>query len=113
MKDAKGHGSNPRGGNGQFQASTGVTRAAREIQAMRAVTDQRKLHANRTSTRNIDPATMHPAANPNQRGERIDVGNIAPAHMRGVINATQGKTLAAVSALGTNQSQPLPTIKGS
>jgi hypothetical protein len=86
MKDAKGHGSNPRGGNGQFQTSTGVTRAAREVQAMRALVDARKFAAGRTSNRNINPPVMP--------------GDVA--HLRGIMAATTGKSLslAQTSALG-------------
>ncbi len=84
MKDAKGHGSNPRNGSGQFQASTGVTRAAREVQAMRAMVDARKFAAGRTSNRNVNPPVMPGDA----------------AHLRGIMNATGGKTLAQVSAMG-------------
>lgn len=86
MKDAKGHGSNPRGGNGQFQTSTGVTNAARERQAILAMIDRRKFEGGRTSNRNLAPPAMP--------------GDVA--HLRGVMNATSGKslTLAQTSALG-------------
>jgi hypothetical protein len=89
MKDAKGHGSDARGGNGQFQTSTGVTRTVRERQAMRAMTDARKFLAARTSNRNINPPAMYPNTNPNARMERTDM-----PHHRGVDAATLGKKLA-------------------
>jgi hypothetical protein len=100
----------PKGpGGGQFSSGDGsggtVTATVRERQAMRAMTDQRKLHQNRTSIRNLNPVPMHPMTNPNMRGERADV-----PHMRGVNAATSGKTLADVSALGTTQGAPVGQI---
>jgi hypothetical protein len=90
------------GGNGK------VTNTVRERQAMRAMTDARKFAQVRTSNRNLNPTPMHPRLNPNWRGERADV-----PHMRGIANATNNKTLADVSALGTTQGAPLPKTPGS
>ena len=95
MKDAKGHGSDARGGNGQFQTSTGITLAARERQAMRAMVDARKYLAARTSNRNIKPPAMYAdaaLAGRNTRMERTDMP-VAPGHMRGIANATVNKKL--------------------
>jgi hypothetical protein len=96
MKDAKGHGSDARGAGGQFQTSTGITKAARERQAMRAMTDARKFLAARTSNRNIAPPAMYAdaaLAGRNTRMERTDMPVVSP-HGRGVENATAGKKLA-------------------
>jgi len=74
---------------GRFASGDGsggkVTATVRERQAMRAMVDRRKFESGRTSNRNINPQPM--------RG--IDV-----PHARGIVAATQGKTLAQVSAMG-------------
>lgn len=96
MKDAKGHGSDKRGGNGQFQTSTGVTRAARERIAMRALVDRRKFMPTRTSNRNLSPPVLFAdaaLAGRNTRMERTDMP-VVPGHLRGIDNATAGKKLA-------------------
>jgi hypothetical protein len=91
MKDAKGHGSDARGGNGQFQTSTGISKAAQERVALRQLVDARKFLAARTSNRNIDPPAMYAdaaLAGRNTRMERTDM-----PHHRGVDAATLGKKL--------------------
>jgi hypothetical protein len=73
---------------GQFASGDGsggrVTNTVRERQALRALVDKRKFAQGRTSSRNIAPPAMP--------------GDVA--HLRGVMNATAGKTLAQVSAMG-------------
>jgi hypothetical protein len=85
---------------GRFSSGDGsggkVTNTVKERQAMRAMVDRRKFESGRTSNRNINPPAM-----------RADV-----AHLRGVMNATTGKTLAQVSAMGTNPNVPPPKIGG-
>jgi len=98
MKDAKGHGSDARGGNGQFQSRTvGVGAQARTINAtkerlaLRAMADRRALMPTRTSIRNIPPPAMYAdaaLAGRNTRAERTDM-----PHHRGVDAATLGKKL--------------------
>jgi hypothetical protein len=94
MKDSKGHGSNARGGNGRFasQTSTGITNAARERVAMRAMADKRTIQ-----TRPNTPASATPHQIPGSGPARMDV-----PHMRSIEVATAGKrlTLARTSALG-------------
>lgn len=96
MKDAKGHGSDPRGGSGRFQTSTGVTRAARERQAILAMIDRRKFAPTRTSNRNLVPNADAVAR------QRIQSMGL---HTAGIHAATAGKslTLAQTSALGATQ----------
>jgi hypothetical protein len=74
------------------QTSTGITKAARERVAMRAMADARKYLAARTSIRNINPPAMYPNKNPNARMERTDMP--IPPHGRGIANATRGKSLS-------------------
>lgn len=95
MKDAKGHGSNPRGGSGQFQTTTGISRAAKERQAILSMIDQRKFAATRTSNRNLTP---DPDAVARARVQSMGLG----LHSAGIERATAGKslTLAETSALG-------------
>jgi hypothetical protein len=73
---------------GQFASGDGsggrVTNTVRERQALRALVDKRKFAQGRTSNRNIAPPAMP--------------GDVA--HLRGVMNATGGKTLAQISAMG-------------
>jgi hypothetical protein len=103
MKDAKGHGSDARGGNGQFQSRVvGKGSMARTINAtkerlqMRAMTDARQYLAARTSNRGINPPAMYAdaaLAGANTRAQRTDMPVVSP-HGRGVENATAGKKLA-------------------
>jgi hypothetical protein len=79
------------------KTSTGVTNTVRERQAMRAMVDRRKFAQTRTSNRNLNPTPMR----------AMDI-----PHTRGIVAATQGKTLAQTSAAGTNQSMPPPKIGG-
>jgi hypothetical protein len=62
-----------------------VTNTVRERQALRAMVDRRKFAQGRTSNRNLNPTPM----------QAMDV-----PHARGIVAATQGKTLAQVSAMG-------------
>ena len=87
----------PDGKFGPGQTSLGVTNTVRERQAMRAMVDKRKFAQTRTSNRNLNPPPM--------RG--MDV-----PHARGIVAATQGKTLAQTSAAGTNQNMAPPKIGG-
>jgi hypothetical protein len=96
MKDAKGHGSNPRGGNGQFTPTTGakLTNAARERIAMRAMADRRTIQ-----TRPGTPAhSVHGVTPYVVKSVSTDV-----PHSRGIVAATAGKTLAQVSSAGATQ----------
>lgn len=91
-------GGNPNHGpDGKFasgQSSTGVTRTARERQAILAMIDKRKFAPGRTSNRNITPNADAVAR------QRIQSMGL---HSIGIHNATAGKTLAQVSAMGATQ----------
>jgi len=98
MKDAKGHGSDKRGGNGQFQkTSARYTNTVAERVAMRKLVDLRNPvlrpaeagpFTGRSSNRNLPPNTT-PRLIPGSGPARMDV-----PHMRSIEAATQGKTLA-------------------
>jgi hypothetical protein len=119
MKDAKGHGSDARGGNGQFQSHTvgkgplaSKVNATAERLAMRAMTDRRKLNPNRNSIRNIPPPAMFADSSLAGKNIRMERTDMPVAHQRGVAAAVEGKTLAQASAAGTTPGMPTPKIRG-
>lgn len=87
-----------------------VTDTVREREALRALVDARKFTQGRVSNRNINPPAMS--------GDVAHLrGVMAPAaktgaHTIGIHNAVAGKTLAKLSAAGTNPAIPPPKIGG-
>jgi len=70
----------------------GLTNAAKERVALRALADARKFAPTRTSIRGINPPALYASTNPNERLQRTDMPAV-PAHMRGIHAATAGKSL--------------------
>jgi hypothetical protein len=83
---------------GRFASGNGPSQAKAERVALNQKLDAR----NRSLTYGFGPAARA-------------VENKSPtgAHTAGIDKATQGRTLAQLSAAGTNQAFPPPTIKGS
>ena len=106
---------------GRFASTDGASgpmTAKQERVALRMLADKRKFEPGRQSNRNVGTKpslatrfARHQAGGGGGGGGSGGGGQGGgiPPHMRGVHNATRGKTLAEVSAMPTQQTERQPT----